>query len=121
MKIKFIKIHQNIIDICKNLKKSQEWLAAQDIDTLIQLISLARNEWMREDHELYKFRKRELDFLISWTEPSNLKQLADRHRCQRGFLDNFRPMNNSVRRLLRAQPRGIVGHWLSGNVPILGL
>ena len=73
---------------------------------------------MREDHELYKFRKRGLDFLISWTEPSNLKQLADFALI---FLDNFRPMNNSVRRLLRAQPRGIVGHWLSGNVPILGL
>ena len=29
-----------LIDIFKNLKKSQEWLAAQDIDTLIQLILL---------------------------------------------------------------------------------
>ena len=65
---------------------------------------------MREDHELYKFRKRGLDFLISWTEPSNLKQLADfALNGQRGFLDNFRPMNNSVRRLLRAQPRVLLG------------
>ena len=119
---KSFKSTEVLVDIFSDLKKSKDWLAKQDVDNLIQLISLAREKWMEDDFILKNYKKRGLDFLISWTEPSNLKSLVDFSlNGQRGYLDSFRPANDSVRRLLKANPKGIIGHWLSGNVPILGL
>jgi len=42
-------------------------------------------------------------------------------RGHRGYLDAFVPVGGTNRRLLRAQPRGLVCHWLAGNVPLLGM
>lgn len=109
-------------NIFKKLFESKQWLIKQDVDSIIRLIGKAREKWMDDSFELGNYRKRGLDFLISWTDPSNLKELADFSlNGQRGYLDSFRPLNDSTRRLLKANPKGIIGHWLSGNVPILGL
>ncbi|WP_217888824.1 acyl-CoA reductase, partial [Vibrio cholerae] len=40
---------------------------------------------------------------------------------QRAFLDNFLPRKDISHSSQKAMPRGIVSHWLSGNVPLLGM
>ena len=48
--------------------------------------------------------------------------MADRSlQGRRGFMDGFRALTGTNRRLMRAQPRGLVAHWLAGNVPLLGM
>jgi len=41
-------------------------------------------------------------------------------RGNRNFLDDFISINESESKL-KAQPRGIVSHWIAGNVPMLGM
>ena len=114
--------HRVLDDIFSSLVKSQKILAKQNIDSIIHLISKARDKWMDDAFPLGDFKKRGLDFLINWTDPANLKDLANYSlKGKRGYIDSFRTMNESTRRMLKANPKGIIGHWLSGNVPILGL
>jgi hypothetical protein len=40
---------------------------------------------------------------------------------RRAHLDNFLPRHDITHSSLKAMPRGVVSHWLSGNVPLLGM
>ena len=66
--------------------------------------------------------KQVLNFLVEWCEPNHLRNLLDTAiHGQRVFLDNFLPREDISHSSLKAMPKGIVSHWLSGNVPLLGM
>jgi hypothetical protein len=108
--------------IVDSLRQGQKWLVAQHTDALIGLIDKTAQIWADPTYELSGFRERGLGFLQDWCNASNLSRLADFSlRGRRGHLDGFLPIDDSVIRNLRAVPRGLVCHWLSGNVPVLGM
>jgi hypothetical protein len=63
-----------------------------------------------------------MGFLPLWLRRHNLEMLCDLAlRGNRCALDRFVPAPAGARFLHRAQPRGLLVHWLAGNVPLLGM
>ncbi|WCE29854.1 LuxE/PaaK family acyltransferase [Vibrio sp. SCSIO 43137] len=103
------------------LEQKKNWLSEQPLEALIGLIDTARERWA-DDTALDSFRSNGLNFLIEWSEPSRLKALLDSSlHGRRGHLDSFLPRKDISSSSLKALPRGTVAHWLSGNVPLLGM
>ncbi|MGP0062367.1 MAG: acyl-CoA reductase [Isosphaeraceae bacterium] len=105
------------------LRQAQEGLRAVSIDDVIGLCDVAGREgaWhgrTSEKADDEATRK----FLSSWLRRRNLESICDLAlRGDRAAIDRFVPVRPGARRLHRAQPRGIVVHWLAGNVPMLGV
>lgn len=103
------------------LKKKQKWLAKQPLEAILGLLNTARKTWA-DIPELEPYRNTGLNFLADWCEPNRLHNLLDSAlHGHRGYLDNFMPRKDITHSSLKAMPRGVVSHWLSGNVPLLGM
>jgi acyl-CoA reductase-like NAD-dependent aldehyde dehydrogenase len=60
-----------------------------------------------------------LPFLAGFLRQTNLKTLVRRELSQPLALERFVPAGE--RKSLRLAPKGIVCHWIAGNVPLLGM
>jgi hypothetical protein len=58
-------------------------------------------------------------FLAAFLRASHLEHLVRREIADPASLDRFVPVGE--RKSLRIVPRGIVCHWIAGNVPLLGM
>lgn len=113
---------QEIPEIVESLRRNQAWLRSQRTDHLIALIAKAAERWAAPDFPLEHLRKRGLSFLGQWCQEATLSALSDFSlHGRRGHLDGFLPVDGNRQRSLRAMPRGLVCHWLSGNVTLLGM
>ena len=107
--------------IFTKLQEKQIWLAEQPVEAILGLLNEARKKWASAP-ELVVYRDTGLGFLIEWCEPARLHNLLDAAlNGKRAHLDNFLPRTDISHSYLKAMPRGIVSHWLSGNVPLLGM
>ena len=112
---------EQLEDIFITVKRKQSWLTKQPTEALIGLIDAARSKWAK-DERLDIYRAVGLNFLSSWCEPARITSLLDAGlHGRRGHLDNFLPRVDITHSSLKALPRGVVCHWLSGNVPLLGM
>ena len=112
----------SLADVAATLKRKRSLLDKYSVDDLIALVSAAASRWAGPGSSLAPLRQQGLLFLTGWCASRNFRGMADRSlRGQRGYLDGFRPVSGTNRRLLLAQPRGLVAHWLAGNVPLLGM
>ncbi len=101
------------------VRGGQARLAEYSVDDIIGLISAARLRWQAAAGAS---PVPGLAFLVEWCEPNRLRRLADFSLFgRRGHLDGFRPIPDVPGQMMRAHPRGLVAHWLSGNVPVLGM
>ena len=63
-----------------------------------------------------------IGFLPLWLRRANLEVVvAQALRGDRGAIDGFVPLSLASDRRHRAQPRGLLVHWVAGNVPLLGM
>ncbi len=90
---------------------------------LLGLCDAAARSWTQPGHPLADFiRRNHLGFLPLWLRRANLSALARRSlRDRPEALDHFVPLGEKQTMMVRAQPRGVVVHWVAGNVPVLGL
>ncbi len=56
-------------------------------------------------------------FLSSWLRKANMMQIVEKNLRDLAYLDHF----VGEKKQIKAQPRGIVCHWIAGNVPTIGL
>ena len=115
---------QDMGDVVSSLKEARVKLDSYSVDELITLIEAGSRAWSENESPLKVLRQQGLLFLVNWCSADNLRRLADRSlRMQRGYLDAFRPADGIgfSKRQLKAVPRGVVAHWLAGNVPLLGM
>lgn len=104
------------------LREQRAELDTYGVDELCLLIHHAAQRWVAPESPLRMLRGQGLQFLYQWCQPTALRRLADRSlHGKRGHLDQFMPADGTHRRMLRAQARGLVVHWLAGNVPLLGM
>jgi hypothetical protein len=105
------------------LRAAQERLRTVAFDDLLCLCDAAARSWTEPGHPLADFiRNNRLGFLPLWLRRANLHALAQRSlRGRPEALDRFVPLGDRDSMAVRAQPRGIVVHWVAGNVPVLGL
>ena len=110
---------ETIRDLEKKLRDGLEWIREQPVDVLIGLIAKVSRKWtsgpMPENAA-------GLQFLTSWCQAENLTRVANEGlRGDRAHADRFIPADDNAVRLLRATSRGLVCHWLAGNVIDLGM
>lgn len=105
------------------LKAGQEALGKVPADDLIGLCDAAATAWTRTSHPLAAtIRQQGLGFLPLWMRRKNLAGISTRSlRGRPESLDGFVRLNPSDPTLVRAQPRGLVVHWVAGNVPVVGI
>lgn len=111
---------QKIEDISKGLKENLSWIREQPIDALVGLIAKVADKWKAET--LNVTQAEGLKFLVSWCSGEHLAQIAnDGLRGNRYYADRFIPMDDLGIRSMRSTSRGLVCHWLAGNVQVLGM
>jgi hypothetical protein len=105
------------------LRRAQQALARLPLDDVLGLLDAAARAWVQPGHPLAEYLRRErLGFLPLWLRRANLETVLARSlRGHPEALDGFVYLAASDAMLLRAQPRGLVVHWLAGNVPLLGM
>ena len=109
-------------DIQEQVTKGQDYLLAISIDDIIQCIDSVLEIWSLRNGDIQlKLVQFGLNYLVYWFRDSHLKQICDNSLLgNRKVLDDFCfiPANNYE---VIANPKGIIAHWLSGNVPLLGM
>ena len=109
---------QNIVD---SLRGQLPWLRKQPIEALIGLIDAAARRWSTDPKYLF-LKDKGLNFLASWCSERHLKEVAKFGlRGDMAYADAYLPFPDSAKHLLKANSRGLVCHWMAGNVQILGL
>jgi len=113
---------ESLPDLAKQLCEGRERLDAYSVDDLITLVAAAAQRWIAPDSSLVELRQQGLLFLASFCQPERLARLADEGlRGRRSYLDGPMPVGGNRVRMLAARHRGLVAHWLAGNVPVLGM
>ena len=106
------------VRIRENLRKIEKY----SVDDLIAFFSIVSKQWLEKSGPISALQKHGLSFLVSWLEAENLRAITNKSmKGDRQALDRFVVDTDFPVRSLRALPRGIVGHWLAGNVPLLGM
>lgn len=110
---------EKIEEIVKALKQNLSWLRKQPVDALIGLIAKVSSKW--ENDPLSISQAQGLRFLMSWCKGEHLTMIADSGlRGNRHYADQFIANDDNVS-YLRCTSRGLVCHWLAGNVQVLGM
>ncbi len=116
-------IATSLESLLKRLKTGQEALRSIALNDLIGLCDAAAKAWTKANHPLANvIRRYGLGFLPLWMRRGNLETTCA--RSLRGYpdsLDRFVHWSANDSAHYRAQPRGLVVHWVAGNVPVLGL
>lgn len=108
-------------EIIASLRERQEWLYRQPVEAIIGLIAEVARRWASALH-LMRIKDRGLLFLSTWCDEKHLRSIANIGlRGDIRYLDRFLPFPDSDKHFMRANSRGLVCHWLAGNVQILGM
>ena len=107
--------------LIEQLNAQSEWLRRQPIEALIGIIGQAAKRWL-SDPKFQFLKDKGLLFLSQWCEEQHLLQIAKEGlRGNILYADQFHPFADSSKHFLKANPRGLVCHWMAGNVQILGM
>lgn len=109
--------------IIKSLKSNLEWLRRQPVDALIGLIGQVSKKWNSMDNpDMVALRERGAGFLSSWCSSEHLAKIATEGlRGNRMYADTFLPVDDSKVQYMKATSKGLLCHWLAGNVQVLGM
>lgn len=90
-------------------------------DILIFFNELSKKIMERNGPFQKKFSEEGINFLVYWFKQNFLeKAIIESLRMKPSVLDEYIETNDK-KVLISATPKGFITHWLSGNVPILGL
>ncbi|MBF0416443.1 MAG: acyl-CoA reductase [Magnetococcales bacterium] len=107
--------------VCDAMEKRRDWLSRVPVESMIMLLDMLAKEW-RNSALFGVLDKQGLAFLCDWCSADSLRRLAQTgFGGHVGFLDEFHPVGSSTRRKAMAHPKGLVLHWVAGNVPLIGL
>ena len=111
-----------IQEIGRLLMENLAWLRRQPINALIGLIAKVARKWPKKLSSLNDTQNQGLNFLVSWCSPENLTRIADYGlRGNRDYSDKFIPVDDNGLHFMHSASRGLVCHWLAGNVQVLGM
>ncbi len=110
-----------LAEIIDFLKSRVEWLRQQPVEAIIGLIGKAADVWLNSEN--FDFLKDKGRFFLSqWCSRSHLEKVARAGlRGNINYLDSFNIFPDSDKHYLKANSRGLVCHWMAGNVQILGM
>ncbi len=106
------------------LREKGSWLLEQPMDALIGLISHVAKKWENPPagSRLDGLQQKGLGFLASWCKGEHLQACMTQGLLgNRLHTDGFIPCQEGTVQSQMALPRGLVCHWLAGNVQVLGM
>lgn len=113
--------YEQLQSIIGQLNESQKWLAEQPVDALIGLMGKVAHKWLT-DPQFAFLKDKGLLFLSNWCSANHLTQIAQEGlKGNLNYADTFCSFEKSNKHLLKANARGLVCHWMAGNVQILGM
>lgn len=113
--------YEQLKSIIGQLNESQKWLTEQPVDALIGLMDKVAHKWLT-DPQFAILKDKGLLFLSNWCSANHLNQIAQEGlKGNLNYADTFCSFEKSNKHLLKANPRGLVCHWMAGNVQILGM
>ena len=106
----------------KKLKENHTILHNTPIKDLLMFFNQVSKKIIERDGPFQKrFSDDGINFLVYWFRQNFLeKALSESLRMDPSVLDRYIEKNDK-KFLISATPKGLITHWLSGNVPILGL
>lgn len=111
---------QRLDSIISTLHSRLSLLADMPVEGIIQVISRTAEIWLKDARFDFLKDKGRL-FLSQWCSEKHLTQVArDGLRGNTAYADTFAAFPDSDSHLLKANPQGLVCHWMAGNVQILG-
>ena len=107
----------------KELRNNSRYLESLPVETILNFFDSLAIYWLNDKDSkfLTSFSNLGVSFLVNFIKRTNLEALlreslhGDIH-----FLDDFYKVSSFNKKMM-AHPRGVITHWLAGNVPILGM
>ena len=121
--LKGFKKIENYEDIITDIKLKSKYLKDLRIEHILDFFDSLSNEWLNnpKNNFLKNFSSKGASFLINFIKRSNLEPLLSESLNNNiNYLDNFIFVNNLKKKVM-AHPKGLITHWLAGNVPVLGM
>jgi hypothetical protein len=117
-----LKDNKLLEQIIFSLKSEQIWLRNQPIDALIGLVGKAAAKWSKAEGELESLKDSGLGFLANWCSSEHLNRISTIGlRGNRFHIEQYLSLQGSKKEFIKANQRGLVCHWLAGNVQVLGM
>jgi len=108
------KTELSLKEIQENLDSKKHVLRKIPIDVLVEMLTkLGKN--ITKDKKLLS--NEGVFYLASWLRKSNLSEYLDINYADKRMLDEHVKLRD--KHYVKAQPRGLVCHWIAGNVPTL--
>jgi hypothetical protein len=87
------------------------------IENLINICDQISSNWGSSNYKIKKIiLENNLTFLITWLKKTNIKNLLKLNLNNYKVLDQYIQIDNQN---IIAYPKGVIVHWLAGNVPVL--
>lgn len=119
--LKEVAPENQILEIVDILRSRQSILQNESIEDLINLISKTAEIWLKDSRYDFLRDKGRL-FLTQWCSANHLREVArEGLRGNLAYADGFETFADSKNHYLKANPKGLVCHWMAGNVQILGM
>tara|TARA_B110000116_G_scaffold109373_1_gene94859 strand:+ start:1798 stop:3099 length:1302 start_codon:yes stop_codon:yes gene_type:complete len=117
-----LELSGNFSEVLSSIKQGQQYLTSLEIEDIILWLDAICTSWSDRQSDVQQlYSNQGINFLIYWFRKKHLLEITDLAlRGNRKFLDGFHTVNGSEIKL-SAQPRGVVSHWIAGNVPMLGM
>jgi len=93
-----------------------ESLYNMPVEAIIKILSALGKELIKNKALL---TKEGIYYLATWLRESNLNNYISINCKDKTYLDDFKNIEKDI--FIRAQPRGLVCHWIAGNVPTLAV
>jgi len=107
---------QNLDIIIEELNKNREMIYSYPSEVIVEII----NEYSKILSKDRKFLNYEgVPFLVLWLKKTNIKNLLRLNLEKQEYLDDFVQIEDN--KFMKAQPRGIICHFMAGNVPTLSI
>ena len=100
------------------VNQSREWIHSQKVDDLLDFFNELGNYWKKEMSNIIGPNARYVSTFLSRKYLENKLEVA--LHGNRHSLDEFVDLGDN-NLLLHAQPKGLIVHWIAGNVGILGI
>lgn len=107
--------------IFDSIKAAQKNLINTSVKDIIGILSTFGSNLLKRDNPLHrKYPGQGVPYIASWCTEKNLTQLLNHAFQDLNHIDHFLAQPHSDYREYRALPKGLVVHWMAGNVPTLG-
>ncbi len=102
-------------EIRSDIEKNRELLKKTPIEKKIELLH-KYGRLLIQNKEINSLEG--VAFLSSWLQKANIETIIEKNLGSIKFLTDF---VGEGRKKHKAQPRGVICHWIAGNVPTLGI